>query len=174
MTRAATVRERVSRRLVRTAKRPMDGARSPAAGSVLDMPVRNDATFAALAGRRHALLVTYKRDGGAVPTPVWFGLDGDDRLFVWTEIDAFKAKRVRRTAEALLAPCDPRGAPLGPPIAARGRVLTDAAEREHAAAVIRRSWNLGQRLFERVSRPLTDVHYLEFVPAASPSRTSPT
>lgn len=162
------LRERLSRRMIKTAKRPMEGVRSPRAASVLGMPVQHDASFGPLAGGSHALLVTYKRDGGAVPTPVWFALDLDGRLFVWTEIEAFKAKRVRRNPEALLAPCDPRGAPLGPPIAARGRVLDDPAEREHAAAIIRGHWNLGQRLFERLSRPLTEVHYLEFVPAAAP------
>lgn len=166
-------RERLLRRTIKAAKRPMEGVRSPQAASVLGMPVRHDASFGALAGGSHALLVTYKRDGGAVPTPVWFALDVDGRLFVWTEIEAFKAKRLRRNPEALLAPCDPRGAPLGPPIAARGRVLSDPAEREHAAAVVRRSWNLGQRLFERLSRPLTEVHYLEFVPAAAGSDGTP-
>lgn len=137
--------------MIKTAKRPMEGVRSPRAASVLGMPVQHDASFGPLAGGSHALLVTYKRDGGAVPTPVWFALDLDGRLFVWTEIEAFKAKRVRRNPEALLAPCDPRGAPLGPPIAARGRVLDDPAEREHAAAIIRGHWNLGQRLFERLA-----------------------
>ncbi|WP_320668994.1 PPOX class F420-dependent oxidoreductase [Patulibacter defluvii] len=154
----------LTRRLLKAAKRPMDGARSPRAASVLDQPPRHDPTFAVLDGRTHALLVTYKRDGSAVPTPVWFARDGE-RVVVWTEVGAFKAKRLRRDPRALLAPCDPRGAPLGPAVAARGRVLTDPAERTRAATVVRRSWNLGQRLFERASRPLTDVHYLELVPA---------
>lgn len=162
----------LTRRMLKVAKRPMEGARSPNAASVLDLPLQHDASFAALDGGAHALLVTYKRDGGAVPTPVWFARDGE-RLFVWTEIGAFKAKRLRRNPDALLAPCDPRGTPLGPPILTRGRVLADPVERAHAAAVIRRSWNLGQRLFERFSRPLTDVHYLEFVPAAAEAAALP-
>jgi hypothetical protein len=54
---------------------------------------------------------------------------------------------------------------MGDPIAARGRVLENDQERAHAAKQIRRSWNLGQRLVERMSRPLTDVHYIELVPA---------
>lgn len=128
----------------------MDGAKSPAAASVLELPVRHESSFALLSARSHALLVTYKRDSGAVPSPVWFALDGDDRLYVWTEVNAFKAKRVQRNPEALLAPCDGRGTPLGPPIAAR---------------VIRGSWNVWQRVFEVASRPVTPVHYIESVPA---------
>jgi uncharacterized protein len=157
------VLDRVRRRVVKAAKRPMDGARSPAAASVLELPVRHESSFALLSGRSHELLVTYKRDSGAVPTPAWFALDGDDRLYVWTEVNAFK-KRVQRNPEALLAPCDVRGTPLGPPIAARGWVLTDPAERDRAARVIRGSWNVWQRVFEVDSRPVTPVHYIESVP----------
>lgn len=141
----------------------MDGSRSAAAASILEMPVSTDG-FGALAGRTYALLVTYKRDGSGVPTPVWFA-QRDDRVYVWTEVGAYKAKRLRRDPRALLAPCGPTGKPLGSPVAARGRVLEDEAERRQAAAVIRSEWGLGRRLFELCSRPLTDVHYLEFRPA---------
>lgn len=120
--------------------------------------------FATLRGR-YALLVTYRRDGAAVPTPVWFARDGA-KVYVWTEVNAYKAKRLRNDDRALLAPCTARGVPVGNPVAARGRVLADQRERERAAAVIRSSWGLGRRLVERASRPVTDVHYLEFVPAA--------
>jgi PPOX class probable F420-dependent enzyme len=159
------VLDRVRRRVVKATKRPMDGARSPAAASVLELPVRHESSCAVLSARSHALLVTFKRDSGAVPTPVWFAFDGDDRLYVWTEVNAYNAKRVPRNPEALLAPCDGRGTPLGPPIAARGRVLTDPAERDRAARVIRGSWNVWQRVFEVASRPVTPVHYIESVPA---------
>lgn len=160
------VPEPVARRLIKAGKRPMDGMRSGDAASVLDMPVQPGG-FDALAGQTHMLLVTYKRDGGAVPTPVWFARDGE-RLYVWTEINAFKAKRLRRNPRALVAPCGPTGRPLGRPVAATGRILTDDGERAQAARAIRSQWGLGRKLFERFSRPLTDVHYLEFVPG-SPS-----
>jgi PPOX class probable F420-dependent enzyme len=157
----------LARRLIKAGKRPMDGARSAKAASVLDMPVQTTG-FEALTGHTHMLLVTYKRDGGAVPTPVWFARDRD-RVYVWTEINAYKAKRVRRDPRALIAPCGPTGAPLGPPIAARGRVLTDQEERRRAAAAIRSQWGPGRRLFELLSRPLTDVHYIEFTPTKDPT-----
>lgn len=156
----------VSRRLVVANKRVLDGARSADATKVLAMPVRHDG-FAALRGHTHMLLVTYKRDGTPVPTPVWFGQDGD-RLYVWTEEQAYKAKRLRRQGRALVAPCTPRGAPTGLPIAALGHVVDDPAGREHAAAVIRRSWGPLRRLFERASRPVTGVVYLELVPDRQP------
>jgi pyridoxamine 5'-phosphate oxidase-like protein len=98
--------DRLARRLIKAGKRPMDGARSAKAASVLDMPVQTTG-FDALAGHTHMLLVTFKRDGSAVPTPVWFARDGD-RVYVWTEINAYKAKRVRRDPRALIAPCGHR------------------------------------------------------------------
>jgi PPOX class probable F420-dependent enzyme len=158
----AQLAERVSVPLMRAMKRPMNAARDDRALRVLDMPVQHGG-FAGLAGK-YVLLVTYKRDGTAIPAPVWLARE-DDRVFVWTEINAFKAKRLRNDPRALLAPCTARGVPLGDPIAAVGRVLTDEREREHAAAVIRRSWGPARRFFERMSRPVTDVHYLELGPA---------
>lgn len=152
----------LSARLTRGFKRPLQAARAPQAFDVLRMPVRYD-DFSTLQGR-YALLVTYKRDGTAVPTPVWFARDGE-KVYVWTEINAYKAKRLRHDPRALLAPCTARGVPTGWPVAARGRVLTEPHARARAAAVIRGSWGPGRRLLERVSRPVTEVHYLELVPA---------
>lgn len=157
----------LSRRLVAANARLLNRSRSAKAGTVLDLPVAHGG-FDALRGHTHMLLVTYRRDGTPVPTPVWFGQDGD-RLYVWTEEEAFKAKRLRRRASALVAPCTPRGAPTGVPVAARGRVLDDAEGRERAAAVIRRSWGPLRRLFERASRPVTGVVYLELVPERRPA-----
>ncbi|WP_036725053.1 PPOX class F420-dependent oxidoreductase [Patulibacter minatonensis] len=148
------------RPVIRIGKRLMDGARSKRASGVLADDARAEG-FDVLAGHTHALLVTYKRDGTGVPTPVWFARD-DDRVYVWTEINAFKAKRLRRDPRALLAPCGPTGAPQGPAVAARGRVLEDPQERERAATVVRSQWGFGRRLFELVSRTVTDVHYLAF------------
>lgn len=157
---------RVAQRVLSVAKKPLVAAMDDAAYGVLDRPVLHG-DFSTLAGHTHCLLVTYKRDGSPVPAPVWFGLDGD-RLYVWTEVNAYKAKRLARDERALIAPCGPTGKPLGDPVAAVGRVLTSEAERRHAAATLRRSWGLGRRLFERLSRPVTEVHYLELVPAPRP------
>src|SRR4029077_17923432 len=49
---------------------------------------RGEATahgFDALRGHKYCLLVTYRRSGDAVPTPVWFGLDAEGKLYVRTE-----------------------------------------------------------------------------------------
>ncbi|KAA1427733.1 PPOX class F420-dependent oxidoreductase [Nocardioides antri] len=155
-------RARLSRRLVTLAKRPMVATMDDSAHTVIDRPVRHT-DFNALTGHHHCLLVTYKRDGSPVPAPVWFARDGE-RLFVWTEVNAYKAKRLRRDPRALIAPCSATGKPLGDPIAARGRILETVADRTHAARVIKSQWTPWQRAFAFAARPVTEVHYLEFVP----------
>jgi PPOX class probable F420-dependent enzyme len=149
-------------RAIARRKGAVDRVRSPKAFEILQrMPLHDG--FDSLDGHSHMLLVTWKKNGDAVPSPVWFAREGE-RLFVWTEVNAYKAKRLRRDPRALVAPCTATGVPQGDPIAARGRVLETDAERARAAKLLKRDWNVGQRLFERFSRRLTDAHYIELVP----------
>lgn len=41
--------------------------------------------FGALAGRKYALLITYRKTGEGVPSPIWFGRDDVDRVYFDTE-----------------------------------------------------------------------------------------
>ena len=76
--------------------------------------------FEHLRGHKYCLLVTYKRSGEPVPTPVWFGL-GDGELYVRSEADVAKVKRIRNDSRVRVAPCTVRGKPLGPPAEGRAR-----------------------------------------------------
>ena len=120
--------------------------------------------FGALRGHKYALLVTYRRSGEPVPTPVWFGLDGQERLFVRTEAAAAKVKRVRADPRVLVGPSDARGKPLGPLAAGLGREV-DAGGREHAEAVLTSSYGLGRRLYESTIGARSPSTYLEVTPA---------
>ena len=70
--------------------------------------------FEHLRGHKYCLLVTYKRSGEPVPTPVWFGL-GDGKLYVRSEAGVAKVRRIRNDPRVRVAPCTVRGKPLGPP-----------------------------------------------------------
>jgi len=120
--------------------------------------------FDALRGHSYALLVTYRRSGEPVPTPVWFGLEDGPRLFVRTGADTAKVKRVRADPRVLVGPSDARGRPLGPLAAGAGRVVTEQ-ERDHAEAVLRASYGLGRRLYERIIGDRSPSTYLEVTPA---------
>jgi PPOX class probable F420-dependent enzyme len=120
--------------------------------------------FGALRRHKYALLVTYRRSGEPVPTPVWFGLDGPERLYVRTGADAAKVKRVKANPRVLVGPSDARGKPLGPLCGGAAR-LVPAPERDHAESVLRASYGLGRRLYERLLGERSPSTYLEVTPA---------
>ena len=57
---------------------------------------------------KYMSLTTYRRDGTPVATAVWF-VEEDGRLFVTTPADSYKAKRLRRSPAAMVAPCTASG-----------------------------------------------------------------
>ncbi len=63
-------------------------------------------------------LETFRKTGQGVKTPVWFVRDGD-ALWVWTQADSGKAKRVRHTSRVNVAPCQANGDLLGDWVAAQ-------------------------------------------------------
>lgn len=76
----------------------------------------------ALADARFIDLVTFRRSGAPVGTPVLFATDGS-RLLVRTAHDAGKLKRLRHTATVEVAPCDSRGRRTGAAMAGQARIL---------------------------------------------------
>jgi hypothetical protein len=75
---------------------------------------------------KYILVTTFRRDGTAVPTPVWVvPLDGG-RLGFWTSSGSGKAKRLARTSRVSVQPCDARGRvkPGSAPIEATAQLVT--------------------------------------------------
>ncbi|HEX8345341.1 MAG TPA: PPOX class F420-dependent oxidoreductase [Actinoplanes sp.] len=97
-----------------------------------------------LAAEKYVLLTTFRKDGRAVPTPVWAVRDGDT-LAVWTVADSGKVKRVRRSGEVTVAPCDMRGKPLGEPVGAHATV-GDAADHQRVRGLLTGKYGLLGRL----------------------------
>jgi PPOX class probable F420-dependent enzyme len=123
--------------------------------------------FDPLRGHKYALVVTFKRDGSPVPTPIWFGLDDDARLYFRTGADVAKVRRIRANPRVLVAPCTVRGKPLGPSIEGTARVVT-AEEKDHAEAAIQSNYGLGRRLYERAAEGVgTEEAYVEVAPLAA-------
>jgi PPOX class probable F420-dependent enzyme len=123
--------------------------------------------FGALEGERYALLVTYRRSGEPVPTPVWFGLDGG-RLYVRTEADAGKVKRIRANPRVCVAPATFRGRPKGPLAEGTARVLPPGDESERAEHALKENYGIERRVYEDVlGRALpVDLVYLEITPSS--------
>jgi PPOX class probable F420-dependent enzyme len=104
--------------------------------------------LARLAAGKYLLLTTFRRDGTAVPTPVWVVGDGD-ALLVWTAVDSGKVKRLRRGGGAdvpvLVGPCDVRGRPTGPDRPATATLLDQGAS-DYGRDLMRRKYGLLGRL----------------------------
>lgn len=128
-----------------------------------DAPVRG---FAHLRGHKYANVVSYRRSGAAIPSPVWFGLDEQDRLYFVSEAGAPKVARIRNNPDVRVAPCDVRGKPLGPPALGRGRILEDPVEIERAESVRAANYGLGYRLNEAAAGVAGPARtYIEITPA---------
>jgi PPOX class probable F420-dependent enzyme len=116
----------------------------------------------AMRGRRTCALATFKRDGTAVVTPVWYGLDGD-LVYFRAEPISGKAKRLRNNSAVILAPCTRRGRPLAPAYAGTARILSPD-EAPLAEAVIQAAFGTGRAVYER-TLTFPDGVYVEVVPA---------
>jgi uncharacterized protein len=75
-------------------------------------------------GGKYLSVTTFKRDGTAVATPVWFVAD-NGRLLVVTDAESFKVKRIRRNPAVTVARCSASGRVHGEPVAARAEILPD-------------------------------------------------
>ena len=117
--------------------------------------------FAGLREHKYALLVTFRRDGTAVPTPVWFALLDDRRFVTHTEERTSKVRRIRRDPRARVFPCDSRGKPLGPGVEATARILETSEERQQAEAGLDRRYGRMRRAYDRVMVDQDEMVYLE-------------
>ncbi len=79
--------------------------------------------FSNLAKHQYMNLVTFRKSGEGVTTPVWFAQD-DHRLLVRTFSIAWKTKRIRNNPRVQVGPCNMSGKALGPSVEARARILS--------------------------------------------------
>jgi len=84
-------------------------------------------------------LTTFRKNGVAVSTAVWFAND-NGKLYVTTTSTAGKIKRIRNSSRVLVAPCDRTGQILaGKEIEAQAHELS-VAEHKHAFATLSKKY----------------------------------
>jgi PPOX class probable F420-dependent enzyme len=111
----------------------------------------------------YCLVVTYKRSGEAVPTPVWYGVDDGGRLYFRTYAPSAKVKRIRNNPRVRVAPSTMRGKPKGPSAEGAARVVEPSGE-HHAEQAIQSNYGLFRRVYERTGGNIEAV-YVEVTPA---------
>ena len=96
--------------------------------------------FAPLRHEKYIDLVTYRKSGAAVHTPVWFA-EQDGKLYVMTRDDSGKAKRIRNNPRVEVAPSTIRGKRTGPGIAGTAQISTNP---QSARRLIRQKYLLAR------------------------------
>jgi PPOX class probable F420-dependent enzyme len=112
-------------------------------------------------GQRYVSLATFRKNGVAVYTPIWFA-ENNGRLCFMTSSKSGKFKRIRNNSKARIAPCTMRGKIIGPEVAATVRIMK-AEEFEQARKGINAKYWLARVPFLWSK---TDT-YLEITPATS-------
>jgi len=141
----------------------LDAIRHKRAFEAADSPAESP-DFGAMEGRHYALVVTFKRSGEAIPSPVLFAL-ADGKVVFRTDAGVGKVKRMRSNPRVLVGPCNLRGKPLDPLAAGHARFL-DGAEAEAARLALRRSYTLPMGILESgVDRMPIELAYVEITHA---------
>ncbi len=98
-------------------------------------------------GQKYLSLETYRKSGAGVRTPVWFAQE-DGRLYVWTFGNSGKARRIRRSGEVKVAPCDRTGNVLGPFVPAEARIEPlGSATYQHGNQLLDQKYGLMKKMF---------------------------
>ncbi|MFY9560074.1 MAG: PPOX class F420-dependent oxidoreductase [Terriglobales bacterium] len=116
---------------------------------------------AEISGQRYISLATFRKNGTAVNTPVWFA-EENGHLYVMTSGKTGKSKRIRNNLNVKIAPCSARGKITGPEFRANVRFLKPE-EFQHARKLINAKYWLARVSF---LWPNTDT-YLEITPASA-------
>lgn len=105
----------------------------------------------AVARSPYVSLVTFRRNGTPVATPVWAVAEGTE-LLVWTRDDSWKVKRLRHDPRVTVTPCDVRGriAEGARTVEGTGRLLEGAAGLGRVRTAMARKYGLRFRLMDVV------------------------
>ena len=96
-------------------------------------------------------LSTKKRDGSTVETPVWFAKK-DNTLYLFSEGNAGKIKRLKNFPQTRVAICDIRGKIKSEWISTEGRILSDDADINMALSSLHHKYGWKMKLLDFFSR----------------------
>ena len=126
--------------------------------------------LAAVKGAATIRLVTYKRDGTGVATPVSIAFDGD-RAFFRSYDKAWKTKRLRRNPRVEYSPATLTGTPTGPSVHGRA-VLLEGEQARTAARALARSHRLLQGILVPLTHRLRGYQTLHYELTTDPARSA--
>jgi PPOX class probable F420-dependent enzyme len=144
-------------------RRAVEAAREPA----------TEMDFEELRNFRQAIVVTYRRSGEPMPTPINHAVSDDGKLYFRSEPHVGKMNRIRNNPRVLVVPCTFRGKPRGAAAEGIARELS-GAEAERAFELINSNWGAVMRPYERGLDLLgVPEAYVEVVPVAHVADSEP-
>lgn len=105
-------------------------------------------SFPTFQNQQYLNLETFRKNGQGIKTPVWF-VQEDDSLYIWTQADSGKAKRIRRDTPVSIhiAPCRGDGHLLDDWVAAQA-IRNDSPETvEHIRKLMIKKYGIVFHLF---------------------------
>lgn len=116
-----------------------------------------DSTLETLSHSRYALLRSFRRDGTAADTPIWFVLDGRTALFR-TKIGP-KTRRIAARPDVELVICDHRGRITGTTWLTGRATVLDGEDAEEANRALHRRYGWQWNIMPLLKIPgVTNVH----------------
>jgi PPOX class probable F420-dependent enzyme len=95
---------------------------------------------------KYLSLETYRKNGTAVATPVWFATAPNGAMYVYSEAGAAKVKRARNNPKGRIAPCDVRGNLRADWEPVTLRIIDDATEAALAQRLLDEKYGLVKKL----------------------------
>jgi PPOX class probable F420-dependent enzyme len=96
------------------------------------------------AGQKYLNLESYRKNGAAVATPVWFADDGNE-IYIYSLAEAGKVKRIRNNPRVRIMPCDFRGGAKGEWVDATARIIA-GGEEDKAQRLLDKKYGLMKRI----------------------------
>ncbi len=129
--------------------------------------------WAELKSAKYVNLATFRKTGVQVNTPVWAAPHGET-LYVFSEADAGKMKRLRNSSQAELAPCDFKGGLLGEWVDATAEIVDDQSEINAALAAFQQKYGwvmIMTNFFSRLSGKFNKRGYIRLTERRSDGNT---
>jgi PPOX class probable F420-dependent enzyme len=124
-------------------------------------------SLAHLDSYQYIQLTTFRKNGKGVSTVVWFAVDtSNGKLYVTTNKDTGKIKRIHQNGRVTVAPCDRFGKHLGVAVHAHARELP-TEDFARARAALQRKYGLTLRVFSflvdrrKAARTFIEIDYRE-------------
>ncbi|MGO9603003.1 MAG: PPOX class F420-dependent oxidoreductase [Candidatus Binataceae bacterium] len=99
-----------------------------------------------LAAERYVSLVTFRRNGNGVPTPIWV-VGADGKLYAVTNGTSVKMKRLKANDKIRLAACDARGNVRGEWADGHGKRVEDPAVIDSATKALQQKYGWQMAIF---------------------------